>query len=286
MPQRTDLAQEAWQLWKKDAGETTELSGVRAEDRTLYGQQATLVEILSEEGSSALCKPIGKYATLNLDSCFTREPEAMKNTCLAAAELIRSLAGPPADAPVLVAGLGNRNMTPDSIGPKTADSVLATKHLMGTEQIPEGYFSPVAVIQPGVLGPSGLESAEAVKALVNQLHPRLVIAVDALAAAEPDRLCRTLQVTDTGISPGSGVGNRRATLDKSSLGVPVIAVGVPTVIDAAAFCSGEENVYSGMMVTPKDIDLKVTEASKVAAMGINLALHPKLTYEEAELLLL
>ncbi len=286
MPQRTDLAQEAWQLWKKDAGETTELSGVRAEERTLFGQQTTLVEILSEEGASALCKPIGRYATLSLDSCFAREPEAMKNTCLAAAELIRSLAGPPADAPVLVAGLGNRSMTPDSIGPKTADSVLATRHLAGTEGIPKGYFSPVAVMQPGVLGTSGLESAEAVEALVKQLHPRLVIAVDALAAAEPDRLCRTLQVTDTGISPGSGVGNRRSTLDKASLGVPVIAVGVPTVIDASVFCSGKANAYSGMMVTPKDIDLEVRETAKVAAMGINLALHPNLTYEEAELLLL
>ena len=285
MAQRTDLAQEAYRLWQKDAGETTGLSGVRAEERVLHGQAVTLVEILDDEGSNTLCKPIGRYATLSLDNCLTKTPEAFRNTCLAAAELIRTLSGPGSDLPVLVVGLGNRSMTPDSIGPRTADRVLATRHLTAADGIPSGLFSPVAVLQPGVLGTSGLESAEAVRAVADALHPRLIIAVDALAAAEPERLCRTLQITDTGISPGSGVGNRRATLDRASLGIPVISVGIPTVIDAAAFCSGEIQ-SSGLMVTPKDIDLLVDETVSVAAMGINLALHPNLSFEEAELLVL
>lgn len=284
MIRRTDLAQEAVQLWRRDASDTTRLPGVRAEERTLFGQAVTLVEILDKEGSELLCKPIGRYATLSLEGSFRREPGALRDTCLAAAALIRELAGKAAEGPVLVVGLGNRDMTPDSIGPRTARSVLATRHLTAEALPPAAELSPVAVLEPGVLGTSGIESAEMTKSVAAGLRPRLILAVDALAAAEPERLCSTLQISDTGIVPGSGVGNHRAALDRSTLGVPVIAVGVPTVIDAAAFCP-RETPLTGMMVTPRDIDLRVAEASRTAAMGINLALHPKLSYEEAELLL-
>ena len=241
--QRTDLAQEAYQLWQKDAGETTLLPGVKAEERIIHGQAATLVEILDGTGSETLCKPIGRYATLSLDNFLSHEPDAFRDTCLAASSLIRSMAGDTAQGSVLVVGLGNRGMTPDSIGPRAADHVLATRHLSEAGDIPHGLFTPVAVLQPGVLGTSGLESAEAVEAVAEKLRPRLIVAVDALAAAEPERLCRTLQISDAGIVPGSGVGNHRAALDRQTLGIPVIAIGVPTVIDAAAFCPGDENTF-------------------------------------------
>ena len=284
MPQRTDLAQEAYRLWQRDTNEVTALPGVRAQERVLHGQTVMWVEILDSRGSDALCKPVGRYATLTLDRFFSREPGAFRSTCLAAAELIRELAGDAARGPVLVAGLGNRDMTPDSIGPKAARSVLATRHLSADDTIPKDLFSPVAVLEPGVLGTSGLESAEVVRSVAARLAPRLIIVIDALAAAEPDRLCRTLQVSDSGIVPGSGVGNHRAALDRGTLGVPVLAVGVPTVIDASAFCPNGSESLSGMMVTPRDIDLRAAESARVAAMGINLALHPSLPFEEAELL--
>jgi len=175
-------------------------------------------------------------------------------------------------------------MTPDSIGPKAARAVLATRHLSAEDGVPGGLFSPVAVLEPGVLGTSGLESAEVVRSVAVNLKPELIIVIDALAAAEPERLCRTLQISDSGIVPGSGVGNHRAALDRASLGVPVLAIGVPTVIDAAAFCPGGTETLSGMMVTPRDIDLRAAEAARAVAMGINLALHPNLPFEEAELL--
>ncbi len=284
MRPRTDLAQEAWQLWQQDAGETTRLSGVRAATRNLSGIETTLVEILDETGAKELCKPIGKYATLMLDRYFSREPSAFRDSCEALAELIRSMVNVSAEGTTLVVGLGNRDMTPDSIGPQAARQVLATRHLKNVPDLPQGLFSPVAVTEPGVLGTSGLESAEVVEALCQRLQPSLVIAIDALAAAEPERLCRTLQISDTGIVPGSGVGNHRGALDARTLGIPVVAIGVPTVIDAAVFCSGDAGAFSGMMVTPKEIDLRIRETARVIAMGVNLALHPKLPFEEAEVM--
>ena len=242
----------------------------------------TLVEITGEAGSKALCKPIGRYATLSLPGDLSRQPEACRRACLAAAALLRELC-PPGDTLTLVAGLGNRDITPDCIGPAAARRVIATRHLAGPDgRCPSG-FSPVAVLEPGVLGATGMESAELIRAAAELTGAGRIIAVDALAAAEPERLCATLQISDTGLVPGSGVGNRRGAVTEETQGVPVVALGVPTVIDAAAFSRGSA-AGGDLLVTPRDIDRRAAEAARVAGIAIDLALHPGLTYEEAQLL--
>ena len=215
-----------------------------------------------------------------------------------AAEL-GALLGLEPGAPALVVGLGNRAITPDNIGPKAADQTMVTRHLV--ERVPEhfGSFRPVAALAAGVLGTTGMESGELVRAVAETLRPACVIAVDALASRSLRRVCRTIQLSDTGITPGSGVGNARAALNAETLGVPVIAVGVPTVVDAATLTcdvlaeagKGELNPAAlqgagdGLIVTPKDIDTQVHDLAKVIGYGINLALHTGLTIEDVELFL-
>ena len=215
-----------------------------------------------------------------------------------AAEL-GALLGLEPGAPALVVGLGNRAITPDNIGPKAADQTMVTRHLV--ERVPEhfGSFRPVAALAAGVLGTTGMESGEVVRAVAEQIKPACVVAVDALASRSLRRVCRTIQLSDTGITPGSGVGNARAALNAETLGVPVIAVGVPTVVDAATLTcdvlaeagKGELNpaalqgAGNGLIVTPKDIDTQVHDLAKVIGYGINLALHTGLTIEDVELFL-
>ena len=197
------------------------------------------------------------------------------------------------DGLVLVVGLGNRAITPDALGPKVHDHTLVTRHLV--EGCPEhfGGFRPVAALSAGVLSTMGMESGELIQGVCRQLKPSCVVAVDALASRSLKRLCRTVQLSDTGISPGSGVGNHRAALDRTSLGVPVLAVGVPTVVDGATLAAdllGTEELPPlgegrDLMVTPKDIDSQVADLSKVIGYGIDLALQPSLTLEDLDLLL-
>ena len=196
-------------------------------------------------------------------------------------------------------GLGDRAITPDAVGPKTADHTLVTRHLV--ERSPEqfGAFRPVAALAAGVLGTTGMESGELVRAAAEKVRPARIIAVDALASRSLKRVCRTVQLSDTGIVPGSGVGNHRSALDQSSLGVPVLALGVPTVVDAATLCAdvlaeaGLEGMHpralgdmaAGVIVTPREIDSDVGDLSKVLGYAINLALQPGLSLSDLELLL-
>ena len=189
-------------------------------------------------------------------------------------------------------------MTPDAVGPLTADSVLVTRHLIAAMPKHFSGFRPVAVFRTGVLGTTGVESAEAVRGLVQEVQPSLVIAVDALASRRVGRVCATVQLSDTGIIPGSGVGNHRAALNRETLGVPVFSVGVPTVVDAATLTAdlleeaGVESVdeeklrgvKQNLMVTPRDIDQQVRDLSKVVGYGINWALQD-LEIEEMNALL-
>ena len=186
-------------------------------------------------------------------------------------------------ASVLVVGLGNRAITPDAVGPDAIDSVMVTRHLR--EQLPEhfGQFRSVAALAPGVLGTTGVESADMIRALADRLHPDAIIAVDALACAELDRLGRTVQLTDTGITPGSGVGNDRTGLSRDTLGIPVAAIGLPTVIDAGGF--SDDPRAAQMFVTPRDIDAVVRDAAKLIGYGINLALHDGLTIGDVDMFL-
>ena len=299
LKRRTDLAMEAKTLWEESAEKETRLEGVEARDTEREGYKVTTVRILNERGAAALEKPVGNYVTLLLDGLARREEDAFGRAARALGGELRALLKLPDGASALVVGLGNRAITPDNIGPKAADQTMVTRHLV--ERVPEhfGSFRPVAALAAGVLGTTGMESGELVRAVAETLRPACVIAVDALASRSLRRVCRTIQLADTGITPGSGVGNARAALNAETLGVPVIAVGVPTVVDAATLTcdvlaeagKGELNPAAlqgagdGLIVTPKDIDTQVHDLAKVIGYGINLALHTGLTIGDVELFL-
>ena len=279
---RTDLAVEAEAI-HRSAAAVTELPGVRAEETNRRGFSVTEVHVLDAAGENVLCKPIGDYYTLALDPLLRREDDAFENAAQTLAELLRGVLPLMPDASVLVVGLGNRAITPDAVGPDAMQSVLVTRHLRA--QLPEqfGRFRSVAALTPGVLGTTGVESAELVRAMTDRLRPDAVIVVDALACAEPERLGCTVQLTDTGITPGSGVGNDRTGLSRDTLGIPVAAIGLPTVIDAGGF--SDDPRAERMFVTPRDIDAVVRDAAKLIGYGIDLALHDGLTVAELDLLL-
>ena len=291
---RTDLALEARELWKEQAGETTRLQGVKARDGNREGIPVTTVEILDQEGEQALGKPRGTYVTLTLEGVANREEDVFGRAARAiAAELEERMAQVPQNGLVLVAGLGNRAITPDAIGPKVHSHILVTRHLVA--QMPEhfGAMRPVASLAAEVLGTTGVESGEVIKAVCDKIRPACVIAVDALASRSLERLCRTVQLADTGITPGSGVGNHRFGLNRESLGVPVIALGVPTVVDGATLAAdllGTDELPDlgagrDLFVTPRDIDSQVADLSKIIGYGIDLALQPGLSMADLELLL-
>ena len=299
LKRRTDLALEAKELWAESAEKETKLEGVRARDSLREGYQVTTVDILDEQGASSLGKPVGSYVTVQLDALARREEDAFGRAARAIAAELGGLLRLPEGAACLVVGLGNRAITPDAIGPGVADHTMVTRHLV--EQVPEhfGSFRPVAALAAGVLGTTGVESGELVKAVAEKIRPGCVIAVDALASRSMDRVCSTVQLADTGIVPGSGVGNHRTALNRETLGVPVIAVGVPTVVDAGTLAAdilaeaGQERLDpealagagEGLMVTPRDIDQRVADLVKVIGYGINLALHPGLTVVDVDLFL-
>ena len=297
LKRRTDLALEAKELWAESAEKETKLEGVRARDSLREGYQVTTVDILDEQGASSLGKPVGSYVTVQLDALARREEDAFGRAARAIAAELNGLLKLPEEATCLVVGLGNRAITPDAIGPGVADHTMVTRHLV--EQVPEhfGSFRPVAALAAGVLGTTGVESGELVKAVAEKIRPGCIIAVDALASRSMDRVCTTVQLANTGIVPGSGVGNHRAALNRETLGVPVIAVGVPTVVDAGTLAAdilaeaGQEGLDpealagagDGLMVTPRDIDQRVADLVKVIGYGINLALQPGLTIEDVDL---
>ena len=293
---RTDLALEARELWQESAAETTKLSGVKALKTKREGYPMTKVQILNEEGEAALGKPAGDYLTLDLSSFWQRKPDFFQRAVRALGTEMRAML--PSEGGTLVVGLGNSAMTPDAVGPQTLSHLLITRHLCATMPKQFAGFRQVSAFAAGVLGTTGVESAEAVRALVGEIKPSFVIAVDALAARRMDRVCATVQLSDTGIVPGSGVGNHRAALNEQSLGVPVYAVGIPTVVDAATLCadlleeSGETEFdekrlggkKGGLMVTTRDVDAQVRDLSKVVGYALNWALQ-ELEIEEINALL-
>ena len=269
MERRTDLAMEDYALWSRPAGRQTQLRGVRARERREDGVKLTTVEILNETGQRALGKPPGTYVTLELRP--TREPERFRRqTALLAAE-VRALL--PVRGHVLVAGLGNDAVTPDAVGPETLRSLLVTRHLKRSRPELFAPFAEVSAIQPGVLGSTGAESAELIAAAVDKLRPDAVIAVDAVASREPERLCAAVQLSTGGITPGSGVGNARAAISAATLGVPVLAVGVPTVTDLGGFSLEDGTIPDGMVLIPRDIDEKIRLFGRFLGFGLDLALH-------------
>ena len=213
------------------------------------------------------------------------------------AALIETLL-PPLDsaAPVLIAGLGSRSITPDAVGPRSADHVIATRHLISRS--PEFFASwrPVSVLAPGVLGQTGVETGEIVRGVLDHVRPRAVIAIDALAAGRLSRLVRTVQLADTGIVPGSGVNNARTALDRQTLGVPVVSIGVPTVADGGSLaheiaqqldgaqCEALDDLSQPFIITTRDIDREVADTARLIGYAVNMALQ-HISVEEIDLYL-
>lgn len=291
---RTDLAMEA--IENKDMA--ADMRQVRQTDRTLDGFSVNEVEILTDRAAQEIGKPRGRYLTLSLDALIRREEDAFPRACRALSALLRELLPEPAgSAPILVTGLGNRMITPDAIGPQAVDHVIATRHLV--EQVPDVFSSwrPVSALAPGVLGQTGVETGEVVCGVLDRIRPAAVLAIDALAAGRLSRLLRTVQLADTGITPGAGVGNARAALNEQTLGVPVIAVGVPTVVDGATLaheitgqlggpsCEALEDLSRPVMITTRDIDKEVADIARMIGYAVNMALHPHLTVEDIDLYL-
>lgn len=279
---RTDLASESRSLWMKNAGAAAALPGVRAESGSLRGIPLTAVEILDETGADALGKAPGRYYTLELPSPLSRGDSRFSDAVLAIAEVLGRCLPEALEQGVLIAALGNPDITPDALGSLAAGNLLVTRHLKARGDPAFRSFGNTLLCRTGVLGTTGVESAVQIRALCERIRPACVIAIDALAGSELSGLCRSVQICDTGIAPGSGVGNDREALNRDFLGIPVIAVGAPTVIDASSF--GQAAGLADLFVTPRFIDSAVRALGRVIAYGINLALHPGITIEEIDLL--
>lgn len=284
---RTDLALERREMINDDV-EGVEISNFENDEC-----QTTIIEIKTEEAAKRLGKGVGKYITLEMNS-FSNEAAVSDGRLNALTESIKQLL-PKGEGTVLVAGVGNEDITSDALGPKTASLIFATRHIDEEIQKTIGFsekLRPVAAISTDVLGKTGIESGEYIKSICDAVKPQCVITIDALAANRVERLGTTVQMSDTGIAPGSGIGNTRARIDEDFIGVPVIAIGVPTVVDAIALSAelsgvsreklDKSKLQGGerMIVAPKDIDLLVKNASYLLALSINCALQPSLSAQE------
>ncbi len=294
---RTDMALEASQA----AGS---IPGVHVSQWEEESVSITEVRVETEEAARRLGKSVGTYLTLECEGVRRRDPAAREEVQNVLGEEIARLLPPDEQgAPVLVVGLGNRRVTPDSLGPKTVDGTLVTRHLL--RELPDKVderLNPVCAIAPGVMGATGLETMETVSALVKEIHPRCLIVIDSLAARASSRVGVSIQLSDTGIQPGSGVGNHRRALNERELGVRVIALGMPTVVYAVTIArdaleilgEGEtnpaaldevtkslfENEIGEMIVTPREVDDMIDDAAQMLAGGINRALQTALSPEE------
>ena len=293
---RTDLAMESF----GHGGEG--MPGVHVNHWEEMGVSLTEVVVETEEASRALGKAAGVYMTLECPAIRQRDLDArLAMANLLGEEMARMLPGE-GEAPVLVIGLGNRRITPDSLGPQTIDRTLVTRHMF--EQLPgfaDERMRSVCALAPGVLGVTGIETMEMVEALVAKVRPRAILCVDSLAARAAGRIGTAIQLTDTGIQPGSGVGNHRRSLTRETLGVPVIAVGMPTVIYAATLTRDAMETLSPdtaeddldrvdqelltaaqgeLVVTPREIDEIISDTAGVIATAVNRALQPDLSQEE------
>ncbi|MCT4543603.1 MAG: GPR endopeptidase [Vallitalea sp.] len=315
---RTDLAIEAREMVGE---EDVEIKGVEVivDNINDIDLSITKVNILDEYGAKELNKPIGSYITMECELMKQNDPEAHEKIVRELAKQLNELVKVDKDMTVLIVGLGNRDVTPDSLGPRAVSNILVTRHLFKEFGEPEGDgLNKVSAIIPGVMGQTGMETFEIIQGIVNKVKPSVVIAIDALASRRTSRVNSTIQIADTGVHPGSGVGNRRQGLTKESLGVPVIAIGVPTVVDAATIVNdtmeellvemkkqakenseiydminniSEQEKYQlikeilypyvgNMFVTPKEIDAVIKRLSNIIASSLNIMLQPSMEFDE------
>jgi spore protease len=283
---RTDLA-----LERREVLTGEEPEGVESEETEKNGIKITRIKVLNDKGAESIGKPIGTYITAEVPSLIKRSP-VDEELIEIVAEQLRDIL--PKEGTILVVGLGNIEITPDAVGPKSLTMVLATRHISSelSRSVGLGDLRPVAGFTPGVLGQTGVETAESVKGMVGAVSPSAVIVIDALAARRLSRLGNTVQMSDTGIIPGSGVGNARSAINKETLGIPVISIGIPTVVDAQTLVndltddkseiSKKEN--KEMIITPREIDLVIQRASSLIGLSIDKALQPHLSVDEVMML--
>lgn len=281
---RTDLALEAREGIGEAEGEIRGVSVEESYDKE-HEIRVTRVVIETKNGAKAMGKPMGVYITLEAPGMIEPEEDYHQEISAALAQQLKSII-PNADKEqsILVVGLGNRDVTADALGPHVADNLFVTRHVVkeyGKAAYNKSQMHMVSSIVPGVMAKTGMESAEIIRGVVEQTKPDVVIVVDALAARSTKRLNRTVQITNTGIHPGSGVGNHRNALTKESLEVPVIAIGVPTVVDAATIVNdatsgkapGNLAELNNMYVTSKDVDYQIKQISHIICDAINDALE-------------
>lgn len=265
---RTDLAVELTA--------EAEQKGFSLTDTEYEGVKITDVKV-AKQGAALIGKPAGRYITIHC------EAQDKYRCALALAHYLEELLKPAAKwEQVMVAGLGNESITPDSLGAKTVRQIPATAHLSRTEEFAQLGIRPVVVLETGVMAQTGIESTDRLKYIADSVLPAAIIAVDSLACTDFSRLGTTIQLTDSGIAPGSGVGGSRKPLNSAVMGTKVIAVGVPTVIDLDSITDESEG---NMMVTPRDIDVIIRRCSEIISLGINSALNPTLSPAEIEQLI-
>lgn len=313
----TDLALEVKEAVSEEKGE--ELDGVEMEVNEDFGVKVTWVKITNENGQKIMGRPVGNYITIESEALRTNDVDAHEEIIKVMVDNFSKIINLNENETVLIIGLGNWNVTPDALGPRVISKTLITRHIK--EHLPDSIDSrvrPVAALSPGVMGITGIETYETVKGLVERLKPSLIIAIDALASRSVNRINSTIQISDTGVAPGAGMGNKRQALNKESLGVPVIAIGVPTVVDAATLVNDTMDLflsqmikesnpghefydaliglesqekyqlilelltpYSGnMFVTPKEVDAVIDRLSNIIANALNISLHKGITKED------
>jgi len=317
---RTDLAIEAREFYARKENRQ-DIPGVLMDVDKKEDITVTRVRVVEEVGARLIGKPRGNYITIEVPKLRENDKDLQDEVARTLAEEVAHLVDLKDDSVILVVGLGNWNVTPDALGPRVVEHLLVTRHMKEyiPEQVDEGVRS-VCAVAPGVLGITGIETSEIIRGIVDRVKPDLVIAIDALASRKMNRISTTIQLADTGINPGSGVGNNRKELSYESLGVPVVAIGVPTVVDAATMASdtidmvveslakgatkggdfynmlmdmdkNEQNSlinevlspYIGnLMVTPKEIDRLIDDIAIVIANGLNVALHPSIGMDDLD----
>lgn len=315
---RTDLAIEAQEMYK-EKNSVEEIPGTEVKEYRDGAMKVTHVKILDNDGELAMGKPKGDYITIDMPIIVHYDNDSKEEVSRVLSRAMKPLIKLDESMTALVVGLGNWNITPDAIGPKVVSQIMITRHLK--QLVPDSIdeeIRPVCAIAPGVLGLTGMETGEVVRGIIEKTKPDLVICVDALASRKTERVNRTIQVSNTGISPGAGVGNKRMELSERTLGIPVLAIGVPTVVDAATLANDTidlvledliKNATEGsefykmlkemessdkeqlmkevldpkvgdLMVTPKDVDMIIDSVSKIIAGGINISLQPSLSLED------
>ncbi|SFG38949.1 spore protease [Desulfotomaculum arcticum] len=297
-----DLALEAREIVRGETGQ--EVPGVRVDKETYDHASVTTVYIEDESAQAIMGKPVGKYITIEAPVIRENDPDAHRQVAEVLAEQLKKMFDLPMEANILVVGLGNWNATPDALGPRVVDNCLVTRHLFNyAPQSLQGGMRPVSAIAPGVLGITGIETAEIVQGVTGRVKPELIIAIDSLAARSVDRIATTIQLADTGINPGSGIGNKRAGINQETMGVKVIAIGVPTVASAALIAQDAIEKYlkntnaqagvtneaiksvlepfgGNLTVTPKEIDTLIEDTAHIIAGGISMALHPEVNPDD------